>query len=161
MADIGIRFVNATRFLRWFLFLIGLPDFSYGRFYCLKRTWARVCFLVALQAHVYIFIHRSYRYLDYKLFSNMDAFITVADRLVRLIGPVLLHIFLIMKLERTALTLCRKLEAIDPVLNRPDLTSLSFVSAVGVIWIFIVVQISFYKTYFVHKELSNLKKYIG
>ena len=139
MADLGIRFVNATRFLRWFLFLIGLPDFSYGRFYCLKKTWAGFCFLAALQAHIYIFIHRCYRYLDYKLCSNVDAFIAVSDRFVRLIGPVLLHIFLMLNLESTFLTFSRKLERIDSILNRPDLTPLSFLSVVGVIWIFIVV----------------------
>lgn len=140
MANLAVRLVRNIRFLRWFLFLIGLPDNSPGRFYWMKRTWTAICLFLALQAHVYIFIHRCYRYMDYLLFSKMDNLMAVLDRLVRLFGPVMLHIFLLQKLERIFLTLCRKLEEIDSKLNRPDLTILGLFSTVGIITIAVAVN---------------------
>ena len=103
--------------------------------------WSGFCFVLALQAHCYIFFERSFRYLDLNLIANMDGFLAVVERLNRFLGNILLQTFVIVKLKGTAVTLCSKLYGIDSQLNRPHLSQLGLFSALGVIWMFILVKL--------------------
>ena len=102
--------------------------------------WSGCCFLLALQANCYIFFERSFRYLDFNLIANMDSFLAFVERLNHFIGNILLHTFLLVKLKGTLVTLCGKLDEIDLQLNRPPLSQLGLASALGAIWMFILVK---------------------
>lgn len=142
MEELGIRLRDATRILRYFLFLIGLPSDNYcqpAKWNWFKNFWKLFCYLAAVQAHAYIFFQRSYRFLDLNYIVNFDGFLAILDRFNRFLGNALLQTFLILKFERTFVTLCHQLDGIDAQLNRPDLSYLKLLSWIGVVWTFILV----------------------
>ena len=139
MEKLEIRLFSATRVLRYFLFLIGLPDNRPGKWNWFKKFWKLFCYLAAVQAHAYSFFQRSYRYFDLNFIVSLDGFLAIFDRLNRFLGNLFLQTFLVLKLEGIFITLCHRLEGIDAHLNRPDLSHLKLLSAIAVVWIFILV----------------------
>jgi hypothetical protein len=143
MDELKVRLAHVTSIFRWFLLIIGIPVLNNEKsenWHCLKRFWRRFCYLIALQAHVYIFIQRSYRYLDFSMIVHLDALMAIAGRLNRLVSNMLLHTFLAFNLEDIFITFCRKVETAYVFLNRPHLDSLLAFAAVGTLWTFWAVK---------------------
>ena len=147
MSNLRERLFREILFLKWFLLIIGLPNSSPGRWYLVKRFWKIVCFILTLQAHVYIFIERSYRYINLSFVVDMDALMTIGNRLNRLVGIVFVYTLLLLKWESAATSLCCMLEPTYLMFNRPDLLYLRLYSMVGLAWIFIAVIRKLPQTY--------------
>ena len=141
MEELRVRLDNSTRILRYFLFLIGITDSSsLGKWHWIKKLWKGFCYLIALQAHVYIFIERSYHYLDFSFIVILDALMAITGRLTRLIGCMLIHSWLLLKFDETSVSLSFNLDTVDKLLNRPSLASLRIYTAVGTAWIFLLLN---------------------
>lgn len=141
MGKLRVRLLYATRIFRWLLFLIGIPDTEVSvNWHRLKRFWKVFNYLIALQAHIYIFVERSYHYLDFSMIVNLDALMAIVGRLNRLVGNMLLHTFLAFNLENIFMSFSQELENAYLFLNRPSLVSITVFAIVGSLWIFWAVR---------------------
>ena len=137
MDELEVQLAHLTRTFRWLLLIIGIPINENSRNWNrLKRFWKFFCYFIALQAHVYIFIERSYRYFDLSMIVDLDALMAIVGRLNRLVGNMLLHTFMAFNLERISFSFCRALEIAYVNLNRPNLDSLYIFAALGTLWTF-------------------------
>jgi hypothetical protein len=135
------RFARSTRIFRWFLFIVGLPDSSPGKYYWIKRFWKVFFYLLALQGNIYIFIDRSYRYMDFSLITDIDVLLTIFNRLHRILGNISLHTLLFLKLESIMSSFFCNLEIVDFQLRQPNFSSvISYSTIIGMIWILLTVS---------------------
>ena len=142
MDELEGQLAHLTRTFRWLLLIIGIPINENSRNWNrLKRFWKFFCYFIALQAHVYIFIERSYRYFDLSMIVDLDALMAIVGRLNRLVGNMLLHTFMAFNFEIISSSFCRKLEIAYVNLNRPNLESLHIFAALGTLWTILAVNV--------------------
>ena len=127
--DLCKRFVRSIRIFHWYFILIGLSNSLIdlpGRWFWIQKLWKFICYLLVLQANIYIFIDRIYPYMEFPLIVDLGVLLIIGNRLNRLLGNISLHTLLLLTSESTCRSFCLRLESIDVLLNRPDLSSIRY-----------------------------------
>jgi len=137
MVQLRNRFNGSAAGLHRLLRFLGLDLAPRSKYK--TKIWRWLCFLVILQAGLFIYLVRSFPHLKGFLL-NLPATLPLLDRSIRLFSISSVHLILLLKLGRILDSLCRQLNSVDLKLHQPNLSQVRKVSNAGLFWIFFVVS---------------------